>query len=106
MKTFHSITAGSTFITPKGVVRTFAGKFGGTGTYVASDPAEIEMLEGMVASPAAQIYAEGEKAETKIDPTVALAAADAYANTALETDAKISALRDNLGAVIASAKKA
>jgi hypothetical protein len=105
METFHSLTAGSTYINSKGQLRYFAGPAGGHGTYITSDEKEIADLRLMAASVTAQIYAGG-AAVKPVDPVIAESAKEAAANTALDAAPGVAALRDKLGATIAATKQA
>lgn len=106
--TFKHLVAGSTVIMQKGKVCRFMGKPGSIGFYATEDAEEIAFLDGVCASPVAQLEraaSETDAAISKpIDPSIAQSAQDAAENTMREATPEVAAARDKLATVIAASK--
>lgn len=121
LNTYVSLTAGSTFIMPNGGVLRFMGPKGGHGHYSTSNPAEIEQLDELHASPTAQISRESiatvdeetaavvnvkeETAVKALAPEVAQAAVDAAEASERAISPAVAAAQANLAKTISATTK-
>ena len=109
-KTFVHLTAGATTILPDGRRISFLGPKNGNGEYTAKNWDELEWLEELAASATSQVSALPDNQTVKeaaaklIDPVMVQAAVDAATNSAHAADPKLTALTENLGAVIAKSQ--